>query len=247
MPPLDTILIVAAVFLFAGFIKGVIGVGMPTIALALLAATLGLKAGMALLVVPTIITNIWQASSGGGWLALARRLWPFLAAAFIATWFGVGLLARTDAALLLGLLGLLLCAYAGISLATPQIPPPGRHERWLSPGVGAVSGLLTGMTGSSIVPGVLYLQTLGLGRDKLVQAIGIALTCAMLALGISLAGHNLLPPSLGVLSVAALAPALAGMALGRVTRRRIPEVLFRRFFFAGLLLLGVYLAIRALG
>ena len=246
MPPLDTILIVAAVFLFAGFIKGVIGVGMPTIALALLAATLGLKAGMALLVVPTVITNIWQALSGGGAPAMARRLWPFLATAFVATWFGVGLLARTDAALLLGLLGLLLCAYSGISLATPQIPQPGRHERWLSPGVGAVSGLLTGMTGSSIVPGVLYLQTLGLGRDGLVQAIGIALTFAMLALGISLAGHNLLPPSLGVLSAAALVPALAGMAVGRIARKRIPEVAFRRIFFAGLLLLGVYLAVRAL-
>lgn len=232
-------------FLFAGFVKGVIGIGMPTIVIALLATTLDLKIGLALILVPTFATNVWQSLAGGAFIASVRRLWSFLAAACIGIWLGVGVLAQSDAGLLSGFFGILLFLYAAVSLVTPQIPSPGRYETLLSPPIGAASGFVAGMMGSFVIPGALYLQALGLPRETFIQAMGIAFVTVTLALGVALAGHALVPARLGLISAAAVLPAFAGMAAGQALRRRIPEDRFRRVFFAGMLVLGVYMAGRA--
>ena len=232
-------------FLFAGFVKGVIGIGMPTIVIALLATTLDLKIGLALILVPALATNLWQSVAGGAFVASMRRLWSFLGGACVGIWFGVGVLAESDAALLSGFFGILLCLYAAVSLLTPQIPSPGRFERLLSPPVGAVSGLVAGMMGSFVIPGALYLQALGLPRETFIQAMGITFVTVTLALGVALVGHGLMPVRLGLISAAAVLPALVGMAAGQALRRRITEETFRRIFFGGMLVVGLYMAERA--
>ncbi len=239
----EVIAIVCATFLFAGWVKGVVGLGLPTIALALLAATVGLREAIALMLIPALVTNVWQALAGGAFVALLRRLWPLLLAAGLGTWFGVGVLARADAELLTGVLGVMICGYAGISLAAPQIPPPGRWEGVLSPTVGAIGGIVTGLTGS-FIPGIIYLQALGLSRDHLVQAMGIAFMVLTVTLAGALTRQQLMTVDLWLMSAVAVAPAALGMVLGRALRRRLPEALFRRIFFSALLLLGAYLASR---
>ena len=59
------IVYVLAVYLAAGMVKGVVGLGLPTISLALIAAVFGLKEAMVLLLAPSLVTNAWQAVSGG--------------------------------------------------------------------------------------------------------------------------------------------------------------------------------------
>jgi uncharacterized membrane protein YfcA len=103
------------------------------------------------------------------------------------------------------------------------------------------------MTGSFVVPGVLYLQALGLTRDMLIQAMGLLFTLSTLALAAALGGNDLLSRDLGLWSAAAVAPALLGMALGQRVRRALPEERFRRIFFAALLVLGAYIVAGALG
>jgi len=237
----EVIAIVCATFLFAGWVKGVVGLGLPTIALALLAATVGLREAIALMLVPSMVTNVWQGLAGGAFAPLLRRLWPLFLAACLGTWFGVGVLAQADAVLLTGVLGVMICGYAGISLAAPQMPPPGRWEGVLSPTVGAIGGIVTGLTGS-FIPGILYLQALGLARDHLVQAMGIAFTILTVALAGALTRQDMMTADLWLMSAVAVAPAALGMVLGRAVRRRLSEELFRRVFFSALLLLGAYLA-----
>ena len=241
----EIITIVCATFLFAGWVKGVVGLGLPTIALALLAATVGLREAIALMLVPSMVTNVWQGLAGGALAPLLRRLWPLLLAACLGIWFGVGVLARSDAALLTGVLGAVICAYAGISLAAPQIRPPGRWEGVLSPTFGAIGGIVTGLTGS-FIPGILYLQALGLSRDHLVQAMGIAFSVLTVALAGALTRQEMMTADLWLMSAVAVAPAALGMVLGQAVRRRLSETLFRRIFFSALLLLGAYLASRAI-
>jgi uncharacterized membrane protein YfcA len=101
------------------------------------------------------------------------------------------------------------------------------------------------MTGSFVVPGVMFLQSIGLPRDLLIQAMGMLFTASTLALAVSLNGNNLLSGELRILSMAALPPAILGMVLGRQIRERLSELVFRRVFFAALLALGVYLVARA--
>lgn len=238
---------IAGTFLVAGTVKGVIGLGLPTVSLALLTIAIGLPQAMALLLVPSLVTNLWQAATGGNGRAILVRLWPFLLAATITVWPGAAALARVDPSWLTALLGVLLTAYAAIGLAGLRLTVPARREPWLGPVLGSANGILTGMTGSFVVPGVLFLQAIGLGRDALVQAMGMLFTASTVALAVALQGNGLLSAELGILSAAAVLPAIVGMILGGRIRRRLSEARFRRIFFISLLLLGAYIVAGALG
>lgn len=241
---LHLLLWIGAVFLLAGMVKGTIGLGLPSISLGLLAATLDLKLAMILLLAPNVITNLWQALNGGHFMLLLKRLWLFLLCAGLAIWPGSAALAVIDATALGALLGLLLTVYALLGLLRPPLSLPARHEGWAGPVLGGINGLLTGLTGSFVVPGVPYLQALGLTRDQLVQAMGMLFMASTLGLGASLGGRNLLSLDLLLLSGLCVLPALLGMSLGRRLRDRLSEAAFKRAFYGALLLLGAYIVAR---
>ena len=240
------IALIALTFLLAGTVKGVIGLGLPTLALGLLTATAGLSQAMALLLVPSFVTNLWQALVGGHGRVILARLWPFLLAATATVWVGAVVLTRVDTALLSSLLGVLLITYAALSLGRLQLAIGKRHEAWAGPLIGGINGVLTGMTGSFVVPGVPYLQGIGLPRDQLVQAMGMLFTASTVALALALGGSRLLSAELAVGSTGAVLPALVGMVLGQRLRRRLSEQLFRRIFFLALMALGGYITARSL-
>ncbi len=242
---LETLVIVGATFLLAGGVKGVIGLGLPSVSLALLAATLGLKEAMAIMLIPAFAANVWQGLTGGPLIMILRRFWTFLGTACLGVWLGTGILVEAEAVLLKGLLGILLVLYSLISLTGWKMPPLEHRERWASPGLGFFGGILMGMTGSYAVPGALYLQALGLGREVLLQAMGVAFSTVTVAFALGLGGHDLLSPDLAALSALALVPTALGMFLGRAVRRRLSEILFTKVFFSGLLLIGLYIILRA--
>jgi len=239
------LLIAAATFALAGAVKGVIGLGLPTVSLAVLAVATDLHQAMALLLVPSFVTNLWQAVAGGNAGMLLRRLWPFLLAATLAVWPGALALTRVDVSLLSALLGVLLAAYAALSLAGVRIEVAARDRTRIGLLAGVANGVLTGMTGSFVVPGVLYLQSIGLPREALIQAMGMLFTASTVALAAALSGNRLLSVELGVVSALGVVPALAGMVLGQHLRRRLSESAFRKVFFVSLLALGGYIVARA--
>jgi uncharacterized protein len=242
---LENAIIVGLTFLLAGFIKGVIGLGLPAVSLAVLTVTLGLKPAMAILLAPSFVTNVWQGLVGGHLQAILQRIWTLLLGLCIATWLGVEVLARSNAQLLAGLLGVVLAGYAVLGLVRLELPGAGRLEPWLTPVVGLASGMLNGMTGSIVVPGVIYLQALGFSRDALIQAMGVLFTTSTIALGLALRGQGFLSLDLAALSAGGVVPAIAGMVLGQLVRRRLSEAAFRAVFFAALLVFGGYIAVRA--
>jgi uncharacterized membrane protein YfcA len=240
-----TLAIVATVFTLAGAVKGVIGLGLPTVSLALLVLVLPITEAIALMIIPSIVTNIWQGAVGGRAMEIVKRLWPMFILTCLTVWIGAGVLVGADALIVTGVLGLLLALYSGYSLTRPQVPPPGRHEVWMTPAVGAVAGFFTGLTGSFVVPGTLYLQALGLPRDTLVQAMGIAFTICTAALWVAMGARGLLGSDVTLVSAGALIPATLGMVAGQRLRRLLPEATFRKVFFAALLAMGLFLVARA--
>jgi len=241
-----TTLLVIVTFLIAGTVKGVIGLGLPTVSLALLTVAIDLPTAMALLLVPSFVTNLWQALVGGNARLILQRLWPFLLLATVTIWIGASALSRVNLSLLSALLGALLMVYAGANLGGLRLTISPRQELWAGPLVGLVNGVLTGMTGSFVVPGVMFLQAIGLAREVLIQAMGMLFVLSTLALALALQRNALLTIEHGVLSVTALLPAVLGMLFGRWIRQGISEQLFRKLFFLSLLVLGTYIIFSAM-
>jgi hypothetical protein len=235
-----TLILAAAIFLFAGGVKGLIGVGLPTVAVALLINVMPLSDAIAVMFIPAFASNVWQAWSGGNAIAILKRFWPFLLCVFIGTWFGVSILVVADPDLMAGLFGLVLSIYSFVSLARPAPLPLAPFESWLSPVLGSINGLISGMTGSYLMPGVLYMEALGLRRDELIQAMGIFFLCAVIALGVALTGQNVMGLSHAGYSAVMLVPTMAGYFAGEHYRKRLPDETFRKVFFAGLLMMGLY-------
>lgn len=235
-----------AVFLLAGLVKGVIGMGLPTVAMGLLALALPPAEAAAILVVPSLVTNVWQLLAGSRFTALARRLWPMMLGVTAGTVAGAGILAGDASRMAEIGLAIALMVYAIVGLTGLKLIVTARHEAWLAPTVGVVTGLVTGATGVFVIPAVPYLQAIGLEKDELIQALGLSFTVSTVALAIGLWRVEAWQTQSVGLSVLALVPALAGMQVGQVVRRRIAPSGFRTVFFAGLLLLGLYLVLRGL-
>jgi uncharacterized membrane protein YfcA len=240
----ETVAVVALTFFIGGFVKGVVGLGLPTISLAALTATLGLHPAMALVLAPSLATNLLQATRGGHGKAVVRRLWPYLLAAALGIWLGVRILVVTDAALLSKLLGVMIVVYSLLSLARfkPCVRPS--LEAWIAPPLGVINGVLTGLTGAFVVPSVFYLQALGLERDVLVQAMGIMFLFSTVGMVLALGSQAFITVNLALLSSAAAIPAMGGMVIGQRLSGRLAEAMFKKLLFAALLFLGLYILVR---
>jgi uncharacterized membrane protein YfcA len=237
--------LVALTFVLAGLIKGVTGMGLPTVAMGLLGALMTPAEAAALLIIPSLVTNIWQFMSGPHRLPLLRRMWAMLLMICLGTWAGAGLITGAGARSAATWLGAALIAYAAVGLAQVRISVPGRHELWLSPAIGAATGIVTGATGVFVIPAVPYIQALGFDKEDLVQVLGLSFTISTIALAAGLASHGAFQVAAAGVSTLCTLPALAGMGLGQVIRSRMDSATFRRLFLVGLLVLGGHLIARA--
>ncbi|WP_339546265.1 sulfite exporter TauE/SafE family protein [Pseudomonas sp. RA_35y_Pfl2_P32] len=236
-------LLVIVTFLMAGMIKGVIGLGLPTIAMGLLGLAMAPAQAAALLIIPATLTNLWQLAFGGHLRALVRRLWPMLLAIFLGTGAGTLWLGIDGGPWVVRALGGALLLYALSGLRLPALRVGRDHERWLGPLCGVLTGGITAATGVFVIPAVPYLQALGLGKDQLVQALGLSFSVSTLALAAALLWRGALGGGELSASLLALIPAVLGMWLGQWLRQRISAVLFKRAFFIGLGLLGTHLLV----
>lgn len=238
---------IALTFIAAGFVKGAIGLGLPTVTLALLTLPLGLKPTLGILVIPLVVTNTWQALQGGYLRELLQRLWLFLLMAAITVHAGVQVLATARPEVLVAMLGLILIINSMISFTRFRVPPPRpERERAWSAVCGGLGGVMFGMTGNFIVPGILFLQALGLKRDMMVQALGLTFCTISATLAVSMSQRSMLTPELLTVSAACVAPAALGLWLGTRYRKSISEEQFRKIFYAGLLVIGFSLTFGAL-
>jgi uncharacterized protein len=238
--------LVALAFLFAGFVKGTLGIGLPTVVMGLLSIMMPPAQAAALMVLPAIATNIWQMLAGPTFWALVRRYATMIVAVFVGTFLTIGFMTRAAAGAQAAL-GLVLVAYGAYGLFARRFQVRREMERWTSPVAGLATGLLLGATGIFVVPVAPYLTSLQLDKEELLQSIGIMAFVCPLSLGLALSIQGSYPAGFAGGSVLALFPALAGMWAGQRLRRRLDAATFMRWFFAGMIALGGYMFLRAAG
>jgi uncharacterized membrane protein YfcA len=237
---------IAAVFLLAGFVKGVVGLGLPTVSMGLLAVTMPPSQALTIVIVPAVITNIWQTFAGGHLRDIFRRLWPMLVCTALGIGLNRGSLTGPYAHYLPIALGALLVIYAVMGLSKLALSVAPRNEKWIGGIVGLTTGVISAATGVQVIPSMPYLQAIGMEKDELVQALGVFFTVATLALSINLTSSGLLRASTALPGGIAMACSFAGMFTGQALRSRMPTEAFRRAFLIAMILLGLYLAASAI-
>jgi hypothetical protein len=233
---------ITAVFLLAGFVKGVVGLGLPTVSMGLLAVTMAPSQALAIVIVPAVVTNIWQTFVGPYLRDIMRRLWPLLAGTVIGVFLNRGSLTGPYAHYIPIALGIILVLYAIMGLSQFKLSVATRREKWVGGVVGLITGMISAATGVQVIPSMPYLQAIGMEKDELVQALGVFFTAATLALSVNLTASGLLSAATALPGGIAMACSFAGMFIGQAVRTRLPAEAFRRWFLYAMILLGFYLA-----
>ncbi len=243
----DSLLIfIAAAFLLAGFIKGVVGLGLPTVAMGLLAVTMPPSRALAIVIVPAIVTNIWQTFAGPYFRAIVRRLWPLMIGTVIGIWLNAGMLTGPYAHYGPIVLGVMLVIYAITGLYKFSFKVAPRDEKWIGGLVGVVTGVISAATGVQVIPSMPFIQAIGMEKDEMVQALGVFFTVATVALAFNLASAGLLGAATALPGAVAMACSFAGMFIGQAVRSRMQPEAFRRWFLVAMILLGIYLVASAI-
>jgi uncharacterized membrane protein YfcA len=235
------LIVIAAVFVLAGFVKGAIGLGLPTVAIGLLAVSMPPARALAIVIVPAIVTNVWQTFVGPYLRDIMRRLWPLMLGTVIGIWCGAGLMTGPYARYGTIVLGVLLVIYAIIGLSKFNFHVAPANEKWVGGIVGLITGVVSAATGVQVIPSMPFMQAIGMEKDELVQALGVFFTTATLALAFNLTAGGLLTPANAVPGAVGMACAFAGMYIGQTVRARMPAEAFRRWFLIAMILLGLYL------
>src|SRR5882757_11399657 len=225
--PDNVIFFIAAVFALAGFVKGVIGLGLPTLSIGLLALAMPPAHALAVVIVPAIITNIWQTFVGPYLRDITRRLWPLMAGTAIGIWCSAGLMTGPYARYGTIVLGVLLVIYAIIGLSKFNFHVAPTNEKWVGGIVGLITGVVSAATGVQVIPSMPFMQAIGMEKDELVQALGVFFTTATVALAFNLTSAGLLNASTTVPGAVAMAGAFIGMFIGQAVRSRMQPQAFR--------------------
>lgn len=238
----------AAITLFAGFVKGVAGFAMPLIMISSFSAFLPPDQALAGLILPTLLTNISQATRqgfGAAW-ASAVTFRRFLIATLVMIVISAQFVHVIPQGAFLMLLGLPITLYALAQLAGQKLALRlDRRDRaeWVLGGIGGLYGGVSGVWGP---PLIVYLLSIGAEKTEVVRVQGVVFFLgAVVLLGAHLqtglmAGLNLW------FSAALVVPAMIGQAFGQGVQDRLDQARFRRWTQALLVLTGINLIWRAL-
>jgi uncharacterized membrane protein YfcA len=235
------LLLIAAAFLLAGFVKGALGLGLPTVAMGLLAVSMPPAQALAIVIVPAIVTNIWQTFVGPYLRDIMRRLWPLLIGTAAGIRLNAGSLTGPYARYTTIALGLLLVINAIIGLSKFNFKVAPRDEKWIGGIVGLITGMISAATGVQVIPSVPFMQAIGMEKDELIQALGVFFTVATVTLAFNLTSAGLLTAATALPGGVAMVCAFASMYIGQAVRSKLQPELFRLWFQVAMILLGLYL------
>ncbi len=236
------ILVTAVAFVIAGIAKGAVGIGLPPIAVGLMTLAVPLEDALAIMTIPTLVTNIWQAAYGQGLLRLFRRFWTLALTATITLILVAATLDKLGSAQASAWLGVMLVLYSTIVLLAWRPRVSRQAERWMNPLMGIASGAVAGFTGIAAVPFLPYMQSLDIDKDDLVQALGILFIFLIGSLTFALFRQGAFDATNVMGGIVAIVPTSIGVWLGQKSRNALSPEMFRRVFLIGLLGLGLHMA-----
>lgn len=239
--PGSVILTIVAMLVLAGMAKGLIGVGMPIVAVPLLNLVVDLPVTVAILSIPLIISNVPQALEGDPIGMVFRRLKPVVLGLVVGVVIGVYLLATIRIGLLKPLVGAILIVVVTLMLLSPHIVVAPKYENYVGPLAGLVGGVLGGLAALAGPFVFIYILALGLSKNRFVQYSSMYLVVASTLLTLTLGGFGALGLADALISTCAVIPIMVGMRLGTGLRAFVSPPMFRRLILVVVMVSGVHL------
>ena len=221
------VIIILGTYFFASSIKGITGLGFSTICLPFMVLTVGLKAALPLLIIPSLASNLIVMRQAGYFRTTLFRFWHMLIATALGVCLGLMLLDSVNNKLAGAILGLVLILWCTFSYAAPNLKLPLEKERPTGIISGIATGIINGLTGSQVIPCVPYLMALNLDRNVFIQATNISFTLSSLIMSIGLIQLELFTLDAIKLSIIGLVLVLFGLQLGTKIRSRLSSANFR--------------------
>jgi uncharacterized membrane protein YfcA len=241
------LLAAAIAALFAGGLsKGVLGVGLPMIALPLLYTSVPIREAVALMYGPVLVMNVWQTFQGGYFLVALRNFWPMMLAVIAGTWLGAKTLVGIDSQSLQVIVGATVAGFSLVNLLQPRLAVPKQHALWLSVVVGLTGGFFGGLT-LFIGPAVImFMVALRVPKEEFIGTIGLVYLLGIIPTGITYVAEGVLRAEHVVPTLIACVPVFVGMLVGQWIRGRINEDTFRKVLLVSMVLIGLNMVRQAL-
>jgi uncharacterized membrane protein YfcA len=241
-----TLALVLFALALGGFSKGVLGVGLPMVAIPILSTFAPIRDVVAVLYFPILATNVWQAFTGGYLTVTLKRFWPMLLFMLATIWLGTWSLVRLDAAVISVLLGFAVTIFAAISLVKPNFRVSERLERPASLLAGAVGGFFGGMALIGGPPVIMLMVALHLKKEEFIGAMGLVYLTMLIPAGFTLTSLGVLESRHVIPGLITLIPVLASLAIGQWVRGKIDQDRFRKVLLISMVLIGLNLIRRGL-
>lgn len=240
------ILVAAGAFVFAGTIKGLVGIGLPTALISILAQFTDPRIAIALLLAPALILNIWQVARSGGAIANLRKVWPFAAVMFVSIWYFSRFAAGLPVDLMITGVGAVIVLFVLSNLLSTPPPIPDSLDLPVQLVAGLAAGLIGGLTSIWSPPMVIYLLARRVDKETFIGTTGILILAGSLPLFFGYWQAGILTPALAGISAAMVLPAMLGFGLGEWLRRWLNPARFRNLILLTFLVMGLNLLRRGL-
>jgi len=201
---------------------------------------------LGILVMPIMVTNLWQSARLGSMKEPLKRYWTMIATGLVFLFIGAELIVAMGTDVLFGVLGTCVAGFSAFSLTRPNMPPlRPETEKWAGPLAGAAGGFLGGISTIWGPPMTVFFVMLKLPKDEFVRSVGMAWFAFSLPLAIAYWNNGIFSGDVIYLSLYACIPGMIGIRIGEVIRERIDQDTFRKVMLVMLLLIGLNLIRRA--
>ena len=234
-------LLIAAIaaLLAGGIAKGILGGGLPMIALPRLYTSVPIREAIALMYGPVLVMNVWQTFQGGYFKIALKKFWPMMIAVIIGTWLGAKTLVGIDSNLLQIVVGTTVIVFSLVNLLQPKLAIPERHALWISIIVGLIGGFFGGLTlfiGPTVI---MFLVALRTPKDEFIGTVALVYLLGIIPTGITYVAEGVLRTEHIVPTLVACIPVFVGMLAGQWVRSRVNEVTFRKVLLIAMVVIGL--------
>jgi uncharacterized membrane protein YfcA len=243
---IDSVILIQVVLIFlaGGMVKGLIGVGLPTVTLTLLSFVFDIKDSISIILIPVILTNLYQMLDGNYLKEIIGEVKFFLIGSFLFIFPGFYFLTILKSDTILAILALLLIINSFMSLMKYEIKLKNYKSKAIQLGIGSLTGITTGVTSIYTMPFIFLIQSLNYSKNKVIQLMGLSFfifACMQLIL---FSSHGMIDFDKLSISLLACLPILAGVYFGTALRKKISETLFKTLFNIMLVAMGSLLILK---